>query len=114
MTGDIGPQVNMKVSLSMLAMLLTAPLVGVEPGDRACILHGVTMEGIGKVDGKAADESTAACGVTCRILALPLNDPTDLVAWPVRAQLPEPFVRCRACWEATGKKRPRSALARPT
>lgn len=88
---------------TLFELLVNAPLAGLEPGSEQAVIHALTMEGL--VGGLRAP-----CGVPAKVLALPLDN-DRAVLWPVQHRLPGPWSRCRVCWEATGKKRPRSYLA---
>lgn len=88
--------------VSLWTMLLNAPLIGIIPGE-ASVLHAVTMKAI--PTGPEVETVVAACGIAG--LKLMHTKTTPLWLWPPQHRLPEPFVRCRACWIATGKNRPR-------
>lgn len=91
------------MSPTLFELLVNAPLAGLEPGGASGVVHALTMEGL--------IDLQAACGVPAKVLALPWPDGGRPVLWPVQHRLPGPLSRCRVCWEATGKKRPRSHLA---
>ncbi len=91
---------------SLVALALQAPLCAVEPvRERSHVIHAVTMESIlGAIAGVAM--TSACCWCEVKLLSVPLGS-GRVVPWPVSTrELPAPLVRCRACWEATGKKRP--------
>ena len=96
--------------MNLLTAAFNAPLVGVlrRWPHR---LHAVTMEAV--VDGWKRGSFKSACGLRGMAFCAatfeesPGSDPTA-APWPPRLQgMPEGFIRCRVCWEATGKKRPR-------
>lgn len=92
----------------LIALMFGAPWIGIRLRWPQT-LHAVTYEGLPIrtwPDGRA----TSACGLHgLRILASSENHP---VAWPPRvAGLAEAGMeRCRACWVATGCKRPKSTF----
>lgn len=89
---------------TLFELLVNAPLAGLEPGGEHRVIHALTMEGL--VDGLRAP-----CGVSAKVLVLPWPYGGRPVLWPVQHRLPGPLSRCGECWQATGKKRPRSYLA---
>lgn len=91
----------------LIALMFGAPWIGVRKRWPS-VLHAVTYEGL-PIHTWPDGLATSACGLTgLRILASGENP----VAWPPRvAGLAESSKeRCRACWEATGRKRPRSTF----
>ena len=93
--------------MNLLSAVINAPLMGVlrRWPHR---LHAVDMEGV--VDGWERGFFRSACGLRgLKICGATMEEDHGLAApWPPRLRgLPEGFVRCRVCWEATGKKRPR-------
>lgn len=95
----------------LITALFTAPLVGIRKRWPR-VLHAIEMDGIPvhDLDGTA----TSACGVTgLRIVAVADEDGTDFVVpWPPYVEgLAPNHERCKACFDACKKKRPRSRFA---
>ena len=92
---------------SLLGLLLTAPLIAVNPR-KINVLHGVDMEGI-HLKRTTVD---AACGKQrLKVLTMPYEpDGTAYPGlWPPRVKgMPEGYVRCRECYQALPKS-PRCA-----
>ena len=82
-----------------------APWVGLIPGDATpCTLHAVTDASI--LGTLAGFDMVTACQLPgAKLLPFPLGSENP-APWPPPHKLPVPFSRCRACWLATGKKRP--------
>ena len=89
--------------MMLIEALFSVPLIGVSrrwPGR----LHAVESREI----IRAWPNGTVAAVCGARRLRL-LGDGDFAVAWPPSTRgLPRSVERCQACWEATGKKRPRS------
>lgn len=87
----------------LIVAALCAPLTGVSLR-RPNLLHAVTMEGVIKAWPDHC--AVAACGTrNIRLLLVGRL----AVEWPPKIRsLPDRVERCRACWEATGRMRPRS------
>lgn len=97
---------------SLGSLMVAAPLCALERTRERChIVHVVTLEEMVRCwSCDAAPHSP--CGATVGVLDVPLGS-GDVVPWPVSTRgLPTPLTRCRECWELTGRKRPRSRLAR--
>lgn len=95
--------------MNLVTLLMAEPVVAVDPGEDTT-LHAVTADGI-----DAGDWPTpvlrSACGVSGVKLVENAGYAGDPVPWPPPARgLPEGFSRCRECWVATGKKRPRARV----
>ncbi len=91
---------------SLLSAALDAPLLAVLkrwPNTT----HAITMESV--IDGWDRGTFTSACGM--KTLRLVGNGNGAAVCWPPRIK-GCPMERCRECWVATGKKRPRSHWTR--
>lgn len=72
-------------------------------------MHAVDMDGVIKGSlGRGTFE--AACGLGgLRLWGYTANDRTFATPWPPRIKgMPDGFERCRECWEATGRMRPRA------
>ena len=89
---------------SLIGLMLDAPLVGVlQRWPKR--LHAIPMDGISP--HRMSFES--ACGLS-GLRLFPADYVGERVAapWPPRVKgMPEGFVRCRVCFEATGRPRPR-------
>ena len=93
-------------NISLIGLMLDAPLLGVlrRWPDR---LHAVDMQAI--AEGWDRGTFHAACGArSLRLVGARWNDERVAALWPPRIRsLPPHRVRCRTCWEATGRMRPR-------
>lgn len=93
--------------LNLIGAMLNAPLVAVDVASPD-LLHAATMETIGK--GWEAETVSSACGAEGLKL---LASGDQAVLWPPRvSSLAGAMRRCKACHEATGRKRPRSEFRR--
>lgn len=99
-------QTAMHASPELLMLAVTAPHCAIRAGGDK-VVHAVTMDGfIDAYDGR--DTFTAACGADgLRILSVELKGENAL-PWPPRVAGLAPATRCRPCWLATGRRRPRS------
>lgn len=91
-------------SKTLMYLLLGAPWLAAEPGVGR-VIHAATMKMLTSPTG----EMESPCGVAVKLLPLPWPD-GEAVPWPPQHRLPPPMTRCRECWVATGRKRPRSRL----
>ena len=101
-------QAAVHASPDLLLLAVTAPHCAMRTGDGAdSVLHAVTMDGfVDAYDGR--DTFTAACGADrLKIVSEGMKGERGL-PWPPRVAGLAPMTRCRACWIATGRKRPRS------
>jgi len=90
-----------KAEASLIAVALDAPIMAVLRRWPKTT-HAVTFEAI--IEGWWRGTFTSACGI--RSLRLVGHD--GLAArWPPKVKHC-PYVRCRECWVATGKRRPRT------
>lgn len=107
-------QAAIHASPTLFALALTAPHCALRVVDGAAesVMHAVTMDGfVAAYDGR--ETLTGACGATdLKVVGLPLSDPAEVLPWPPRVAGLDPFSRCRDCWVATGKHRPRSERSR--
>ena len=72
-------------------------------------LHAVTMEQV--IHGWKRGTFKSACGRKgLRLLGIGSEEKVA-ARWPPGLKGLAPYVRCRDCWEATGKKRPRTYRA---
>lgn len=99
----------------LFVAMLCAPLIGVNPDDPT-VLHAVTMDQV--CHGWSGENPMdAACGAASVKLLAATTGPDArvvVVEWPPKiASLPAGHSRCRPCWEATGRKRPRSTWKAP-
>ena len=92
----------------MLGMAFDAPLIGLLkrwPNK----LHAVPMESVidASLSGRAYE---SACGMRgLRLLGKEVDGQQIAARWPPRLRgLPDDLERCRECWDATGKMRPRT------
>jgi hypothetical protein len=84
--------------MMLIEAALNAPLIAINPRWKN-VMHAAEMETI--IDAWPNGTVTSVCGKPrLRLLAGP-------GLWPPRVK-GSPMARCRDCWEATGKKRPRS------
>lgn len=93
---------------TLLAAMFTAPLIGVNLRypER---LHAVDMDVLPAAWPNRC--VSAPCGAK-RLRIMKSGD--FIVPWPPDSRsLPEGWERCRECWVATGKKRPRSRWSKP-
>ena len=89
---------------SLIELMFSAPLVAFNRRWPR-VLHAVDMEQIAPA-WKKGGSVTAVCGAT-RLKVLACGP--QLVLWPPQVKSLHPdHERCRACHEATGRKRPRS------
>lgn len=89
--------------IGLFQAMLAAPIVGLSPRWPR-VYHAVESKEIASAWPNGT--VTAVCGA--KRLRLLASGPL-VVEWPIGVKgLPEGRERCRACWEATGKKRPRS------
>lgn len=96
------------MTVSWLQLMFQAPLCAIRPGAGDATLHAVTMESIGDaIDDTGADRRLiGACGAEgLRLIGERLGQEAPL-PWPPPAR-GTGLVRCRECWVATGKRRPR-------
>lgn len=102
-------QTALRASPLLFTLAFTAPHCAIRPSKKAdsYVLHAVTMEAIiDAYDGRKT--FTAACGADkVKILSVEMKGEGAL-PWPPRIAGLAPMSRCRDCWIATGKKRPRS------
>lgn len=106
-----------RVEIGLLDGMLNAPLAGIVTRQRRCprVLHAITMEGVCKgFHEDAAAPFVAACGASglklypIRYAAL---ERAYALLWPPEVKsLPSTLVRCKECFQATGRKRPRSVF----
>ena len=91
---------------SLLGAALDAPLIGIRKRWPATI-HAIEMGQV--VDGWERGTFTSACGVSgLRLEGVNMEQQTIAVRFPPRLQgMPSDRDRCRPCWVATGRKRPR-------
>lgn len=88
---------------NLIELMLNAPIIGTRlrwPN----VLHAIEMEGL-PIETWPNGKARSACGLTgLRIRAF-----GDVFApWPPRLKgLPDGWVRCEKCHQATGRKRPR-------
>ena len=97
---------------SVLGLAVHAPLCAVEPvhDERCHVIHAVTMQAILGLVAGVPLVSACLCAEV-KLWSVPIGS-ENVVPWPVSTRgLPKPMTRCRACWEATGRKRPASRLA---
>ena len=93
----------------LFALIFTAPHCAIRPTKKkgGVVIHAVTMEGL-VAAYKGSKTFTGACGTTgLKILSVEMKGEGAL-PWPPRIAGLAPMTRCRDCWNATGKKRPRS------
>lgn len=71
-------------------------------------LHAVDMEHV--VKGWDRGSYLSACGLQgVRLVGVDVDEVTVVAPWPPRLRgLPAGRVRCRDCWEVTGRMRPRT------
>jgi hypothetical protein len=104
-------------TVPLIALALAAPLCAIEPGKGSLVVHAVTMEEVvrkGLSDEPALDDAlgclTAPCGATgLLVIGEHLGQEVPL-PWPPRVKGLAPGVRCRECWVATGRKKPRCGV----
>jgi hypothetical protein len=92
----------------LLGLAFAAPLIAVSKRWPST-LHAVDMDGV--FDGTFGRGTfAAACGVTgLRLWGQPVDERMVAALWPPRlAGTPVQFSRCRDCWLATGRMRPRT------
>lgn len=90
----------------LFSLMLAAPLVGVRKR-WPDVLHAVTDDGL-PIKTWPHGTARSACGLTgVRLLSLAPGGP---IPWPVQQRLPNGWVRCEACHEATGRKRLRARI----
>lgn len=114
------------VGVTLLGIVIGEPWCAV---DRRKVVHAVTYEALAASRDRNRVTADAACGARAKVITIPVEVPADLLAkmgwpdvegeggldgtrglvpWPVRvAALAKPFTRCAACWESTGRRRPR-------
>lgn len=95
---------------TLIDVVFTAPVIGVRKRE-PLKLHALTLRAVASAwpNGKPKRLPVAACGVSgVRILS---DGPHSVLPWPPPARGAVGFERCRECWVATGKKRPRSHFA---
>lgn len=108
----------------LLTAAFQAPLTCLDEGKT--ILHAVSMkELIHRWLDEVSTGVTPVCAELVQLLRKGVGLPETMnhavtvqvmafgpqvVPWPVQHRLPGGLVRCRTCWEGTGKKRPRSKL----
>jgi len=90
--------------MNMFTLICLGPLAGARKRDPH-VIHAITLEnGLhGFVTGRMPQ---AACGVK-HLRYFATADGGKVLVWPIRAK--GELTRCRECWVATGKKRPRRA-----
>lgn len=97
--------------MNLVTALLYAPWTGLDP-KRPDVFHAITFEELSKAwpfPPKRVLWATGACGA--KHLKIAADTEENGVPWPPRVKtMPTRFVRCRACHEATGRKRPRSSF----
>lgn len=97
--------------MNLLQLMVYAPVCGVEKR-RPTLLHAIDFEAgaDGILKGRC---SVTPCGRKVRFLIIQRTDGLHAcLLWPPHAAEKPDFVRCRVCWVATGKKRPRKAKHR--
>lgn len=97
--------------MNLMTLSVWVPVVGVRkrwPN----VLHAVTFDGL-PVKTWPRGQATAACGVR-NVRVWSLDDEGCLpVPWPPSTRgMPRGYTRCKECWDATGRKRPRSQWRR--
>lgn len=93
--------------MNLFNLMVYGPLGGVQKR-KPDVVHAITTEAFIKADlGRLLPE--APCGAKhLRFVGLRGDDgPDRVLLWPIRAK--GELTRCRECWVATGKKRPRRA-----
>lgn len=90
---------------NIITVLIHGPLCGATKRNPA-LVHAIDIEAAAAL-AKGRAVVTAPCGAkNVRFIV----SPDGLIApWPLRAD--GPITRCRECWVATGKKRPRCTFA---
>lgn len=91
-----------KPRLTLIAAALFGPFIALHPRKDGAVLHATDDRSLVRGWGRRKTVD-AACGAT-RLKMLDAQ-------WPPRvASLPDGVVRCRACHDATGRRRPRSTI----
>lgn len=93
--------------MNLVQLLLVVPVCALARGGDLAV-HALDADGVNAKDWPKGEHSTA-CGLLVDAV-LPDGPSRRPALWPCPARLPEGFVRCRECWVATGKKRPRSQV----
>lgn len=96
----------------LLDVLFAAPIIAVSKRWPR-VVHAVEVEAL--VEGWNRGTFVSACGVSgLRLMGAALDDGSDFVGlFPPRLKgMPDEMSRCRTCWEATGRKRPRCSWTR--
>lgn len=89
--------------MNLFNLLVQGPLGGVQKRNPN-VVHAITTEAFIAADcGRLLP--TAPCGA--KHLYFVSDKDRRVLLWPIRAA--GPATRCRECWVATGKKRPRTA-----
>lgn len=98
---------------NLIELMMFAPWCARVEGDTET-LHAVTMKGLPAATWPHG-RSTSACGIGDVGIIAVTDDPKMPMPWPPRvASLPPGMTRCKACFDATNKPRPRSAFVGPS
>lgn len=97
--------------MNLITALIAAPLIAIRPGDT--VLHAASFEAIGrgwpsKKYPRPRKTVDAVCGATTLKLVPDLTQPGYPLPWPPPGRLRN-FKRCKACFDASYPKRPRTA-----
>lgn len=104
-TGAAPDAAGTERGVNLVQLLLVVPVCAVVAEDEITV-HALDADGVNASDWPDGEHFTA-CGEPVAAV-IPDGDTQRPALWPCPARLPEGFVRCRECWVATGKKRPRS------
>lgn len=101
-------QAALSTILANVALAVNAPLVGLRDQGGA-VFHAVTLDMLVAALNGDASEMTAPCGATpVGLLPWPEdNGRNSALLWPPPSKAGK-LRRCRDCWLATGKQRPRT------
>jgi hypothetical protein len=110
----------MLAGTSLVAIMLNAPVAAIAVRGSDRVVHAVDMDGVHGFPGTRTERRTtcdAACGARVRLIGCTVDTgegtTSSAVALfppyvaPLRASGGE---RCRACWVATGRMRPRMTI----
>ena len=94
--------------MSLFGMMLDAPLMAASQR-WPTVIHAVDVDGLAVAASPSFKRTTvdAVCGRP-QVKLLIAEDGT-VALWPPRIKGLAPRVRCRDCWELTGRKRPRTS-----